>query len=101
MTQQRPLIAVVDDDQAYIDLLVDLLQSQGYRCVWALTEGDAFPLILQELPDLIILDLRMNRPDSGLHILSQIRATPQTSHLPVLVCSADRRALRTYTAWLL
>lgn len=49
------------------------------------------------MPDLVILDLWMERQETGWEVLRQIRADATTARIPILVCSADVGAIRTRT----
>ncbi len=96
MPQSR--IAVIDDSQEIRDLVTDLLSAGGYDVI-AFSGDDAS--ILADLaaagPDLIILDLLLGDPTSGLSgwdILQMARRHRALRHVPVLVCSADARAMR-------
>jgi two-component system sensor histidine kinase ChiS len=90
----RPIV-VVDDDPIYIDLLRDILQDEGFYVVGCQQSADAMKTIYLTLPQLVILDLRMEAPDAGLLLLRQIREEQTTASIPVIVCSADMHVLRT------
>lgn len=96
MTRSR--IAIVDDDQEIRDLLVDLLGGDGYD-VTSLAGDEAH--VVAELaaarPDVVILDLLLGAPSSptsGWDLLHQLRRHAELHKVPILVCSADVRALR-------
>ena len=62
-----PLILVVDDDKATVDILRTRLQSHGYTVVSA-TDGEAGLQAVQEhRPDLVLLDVNMPQLD-GLEV---------------------------------
>ena len=66
-------IAVVNDDTAFLQLMHDLLTEEGYDPVIC-KEGDAaYELIKKRKPRLVILDIRMEHPDTGWMILECIR----------------------------
>jgi CheY-like chemotaxis protein len=90
----KPLIAVVNDDTLFLELMHDLLASEGYRtAIWR--EGDkAYEMIKEHRPALVILDIRMERPDSGWMVLELLRLDPQTAKIPVIICSADTQRIR-------
>lgn len=94
MGKSGPLIAVVDDDDAFVGLMREVLTDEGYRVVAGTVAGDAPALIAREQPALAILDLRMDDAASGLTILRALRDEPATAALPVLICSADLTFLR-------
>lgn len=66
--------------------------------MWYPTAADVAALAVINRPALIILDLRLERPDAGLEALRRLRADPVTQATPVLVCSADVIGLRALEA---
>lgn len=94
MARELPLIAVVNDDTVFLKLMHDLLSDEGYRVVLHIEGSSAYALIKQEMPDLVILDIRVEHPEPGWVTLDLIRLDPVTTRIPVLVCSADARQLR-------
>jgi CheY-like chemotaxis protein len=89
-----PLIAVVNDDTSFLNLMHELLTDEGYNCFLHIVGSTAYQKIRQEKPDLVVLDIRMNDPESGWHILDMLRLDPETRDIPVIVCSADTQQLR-------
>jgi CheY-like chemotaxis protein len=84
-----PLIALVDDDALILGLMEELLMDEGYRAL-VFRGGAGVVATLGHLrPALVILDLRLERPDEGLRLLAALRAAPATTCLPVLLCTAD------------
>ncbi|HEY8291027.1 MAG TPA: response regulator [Thermomicrobiales bacterium] len=96
----QPVIVVVDNDEPFRDLLVDLLSDEGYRVVTAMTSADAIETIRQEQPALVILDLWMEAPDSGIQIIRAVRGNPLTATLPLLICSADVAGIASHAPFL-
>lgn len=95
-----PMIAVVNDDTLFLELMHDLLTQEGYRtAIWK--EGDrAYEMIKEHQPLLVVLDIRMERPDTGWMVLEMMRLDPKTARIPVIVCSADTQRLREKEAYL-
>jgi CheY-like chemotaxis protein len=89
MQREHPLILVVNDDQSYLYLMHELLTDEQYEVILCATSDNACPLAEQHCPDLIMLDMRMEEPQSGLKILQMLRRNPLTRHIPVLMNSAD------------
>jgi CheY-like chemotaxis protein len=87
-------IAVVDDDEAFLDLVAVLLAERGYRIVACRDSVEAFAMLERERVDLVVLDLVMETAESGWDILRALRLHPVQSETPVIVCSADIGALR-------
>lgn len=81
-------IAVVNDDTVFLDMMAAVLRERGWD-VDVCREGDeAFHFIKRHPPDLIILDIRMESPETGWTVLELLTLDPETSPIPVIVCSA-------------
>lgn len=98
--RMQPVIVVVDNDEAFRDLLTDVLSDEGYRVVTATTGADALETLRRERPVLVILDLRMETPDSGIQMIRAVRSNPLTATLPLLICSADVAAMALHAPFL-
>jgi CheY-like chemotaxis protein len=96
----RPLVAVVDDDLVYTEMVRDLLDSEGYDTILLQQAATAVEAIVRARPMLVVLDVRMDVADAGVSILTALRANPQTSALPVIVCTADQQFLRSEASFL-
>ncbi|HUU96102.1 MAG TPA: response regulator [Phycisphaerae bacterium] len=89
-------ILVVDDEENILTLFEDELNDAGYRVTTAGTGEQALQAIKDEVPDLVILDIRM--PDMhGLEVLSHIREDHKD--LPVIMCTAVHGLKDDYTVW--
>ena len=87
-------IAVINDDTAFLQLMLDLLTDVGYDVTLHREGAGAHQQVRHEHPDLVILDIRMEQPDSGWLVLEMLRLDPATGDIPVIVCSADSHQLR-------
>ncbi len=84
----RGSIVVVDDDPVLRQLLDDMLRSEGY-CTTLVADGAEVGTAVRDTnPDLIILDLWLERPDSGWQILRALHNNLATRNLPVILYSA-------------
>lgn len=84
----RATIALVNDDEDFLELLTELLESEGYRATCHV-DGMAWTSLRRERPDLILLDLRPQRRDETWALLERLRGDPALAALPIIVCSAD------------
>lgn len=83
-----PRILIVDDTPDARRLIRRVLQSQGEYTIYEASNGqDALQIAQDEVPDLIILDLMMPEVD-GFKVLDQLKASPDTSPIPVIVVTA-------------
>jgi DNA-binding response OmpR family regulator len=87
MTSQT--ILVVDDDTAILDMISQILQEENYHVITANNGRAAIMRAQQEEPRLILLDLMMPEMN-GWQVIDELRASPKTRSIPVLLLSARR-----------
>ena len=87
MSAAQPVILVVDDTPALLDVVRACLEDEGYRVVTCLEGRHAVELAQRERPDLIMLDVVMPEV-SGWEVLARLRADPSFARTPVIVCTA-------------
>lgn len=92
-----PVIAVVNDDTAFLSLMHQLLSDEGYDCILHIVGSTAYNMVRKERPDLVILDIRMGDPEAGWGVLDMMRLDPETRDVPVIVCSADSQQIQEKT----
>ncbi|RLA41734.1 MAG: phosphate regulon transcriptional regulatory protein PhoB [Gammaproteobacteria bacterium] len=80
-------ILIVDDESAIRDMVTVALEMAGYRCLQAENARDAHALIIDESPDLVLLDWMMPET-SGLELLRRLRRDELTAKLPVIMLTA-------------
>jgi CheY-like chemotaxis protein len=79
-------ILLVDDEDALLDTLADLLRDDGYRIVLAANGRDGLAQVVQEKPDLVIVDFMMPI-SSGRELVRGMRALPEFGSTPVIMMS--------------
>lgn len=80
-------ILLVEDSDAVIIQMKDILIREGYNIMVAHNGNEAFAQIEQQIPDAMILDLMMPEID-GFGVLRRIREQEKTEHLPVVILTA-------------
>lgn len=80
-------ILAVDDTQASLKLLTDLLKSEGYEVRSAINGELALHAAALSTPELVLLDIRMPGMD-GLEVCRRLRANASTREVPVIFVSA-------------
>ena len=83
-SNQKPLILVVDDDQALLKLIRRFLELGGYNVTTASDGEKALQLIDAEKPSLIILDVRMPGLN-GYQVCERVR---KLSNVPIIMLTA-------------
>jgi two-component system phosphate regulon response regulator PhoB len=84
MTSTGTLVLIVEDEPAIAELVKFSLREDTWRFNFASTVSDAWDLIQQQPPQLVLLDW-MLRNESGLRLLSRIRADRDLHDLPVIL----------------
>ena len=87
MNAEAARILVVEDAANDIRLLGTLLSEQGYGVSIARSGEEALEQIEREVPNLLLLDVILPGM-SGYELCQQVRATPATRHVPVLMITA-------------
>jgi CheY-like chemotaxis protein len=88
-------ILVLDDDPNVVELLTEVFSEEGYSVVGHHWLADAADQINADAPnlDLVILDLHLPRRGEGFQLYQQLQSDPYTASIPVILYSADSRAL--------
>lgn len=93
-----PTIAVIDDDDPFLDLMHDLLTDEGHRVVLGHGLTNALDMLRHALPDMVILDLRLGEVDAGIGVLRAMRVDAALRDIPVLICTAGVRTVDEHAA---
>jgi CheY-like chemotaxis protein len=84
--EKKPQVLVADDEPEVIDLVRMMLEMEGYSILEAADGEQTLACTRSELPDLILLDVRMPRM-SGLAVLDELQSDPATAHIPIIMLS--------------
>jgi DNA-binding response OmpR family regulator len=90
----------VNDDTVFLDMMAAVLQDNGWETHIFREGRNAFAELRANTPDLIILDIRMETPESGWTLLELLTLDTVTNHIPIVVCSAALLDLRAHEEWL-
>jgi CheY-like chemotaxis protein len=83
---QETVLLVIDDNNALIELLRRYLTQTRCQVVGVNSGLEGLQLAQSLKPEAILLDIMMPNID-GWEILQRLRANPETSSIPVIVCS--------------
>jgi DNA-binding NtrC family response regulator len=89
----RAKVLVVNDDTAFLQLMEQLLEEEGYRPETLKHTRGALEHIKKDRPSLVVLDIRIDNEEAGLLLLDLLTLDPETSSIPVIVASANLKAL--------
>ncbi len=85
MTAQT--ILIIDDEAAIRDMVSVALEVAGFECLQADNARDGHALIIDEKPDLVLLDWMMPIT-SGIELLRRLRKDELTEKVPVILLTA-------------
>ena len=80
-------ILVIDDDIAICELIKVNLELVGYDCMYSTNPIQGFAYVVQERPDLVILDVMMGKV-SGYDVAKKIRQTESIEKTPIIMLTA-------------
>jgi len=83
---QETTILVIDDHPPLIELMRRFLTQTRCKVVGVSDGQKGIEMARSLLPDLIMLDVMMPEID-GWEVLQRLRNTPETVHIPVVICS--------------
>ena len=84
--EMNKTIMIVEDDHSFHNLYAEMLKELNYRIASAYDGYDALAMLVEEKPDLIILDVIMNMI-TGDTFLLYMKSMPEYANIPVIVVS--------------
>ena len=83
----RPAVLVIDDEKAYTKVMSMVLCEYGFDTFPVNSANEAWELLKEITPDLVLLDVMMPEVD-GISFLSEFRRQSEHRTTPVLVVTA-------------
>lgn len=83
---ENPRVLVVEDDPLLSSLLVQRLDTEKFRVMYAPTGEAALDQMKTDIPDLVLLDILLPGKN-GFDVLKEIKANPSSKDIPVVVLS--------------
>lgn len=80
-------VLVVDDEPSIVDMICTALEIAGFRCLRADNAQQAHALVIDEKPDLVLLDWMMPGT-SGLELARRLRRHELTARVPIIMLTA-------------
>jgi two-component system response regulator BaeR len=84
MSEDTPMVLIVEDEEKIASLLRDYLQDSGFRTHWLGDGGPAVAWIRDNRPDMVLLDVMLPGKD-GLSICREVR---EFSQVPIIMVTA-------------
>jgi two-component system phosphate regulon response regulator PhoB len=80
-------VLIVEDEEPILEMIRYGLEREGFRVRTAGSGEEALSLVLDELPDLVLLDLMLPGID-GLEVCRRIRGRAETAGIPLIMLTA-------------
>jgi two-component system cell cycle response regulator DivK len=81
------LVLIVDDNEKNVKLARDVLRFAGFRTIEAATGGEGVALAIEQLPDVILMDIRLPDMD-GTDAVRLLKGAPRTAEIPVVALTS-------------
>ena len=80
-------ILIVDDELSIVNFISDVVRVVGFESKFLTNGKKVVATALDWKPDVITLDIMIPSPN-GVEVLTELKANPETAHIPVYVISA-------------
>lgn len=90
--KERSKILLVDDDTDFLEMHRAVLENHGYEVITAINGKEGIERVRAEMPDLIILDLMMEKHDAGFSFSKNIKSDPLFKKIPILMVTSVAEA---------
>ena len=87
MADPKPHVLIVEDEAALVTMLRYNLESEGYRVSEVVDGEEAILLVIEEPPDLILLDWMLPSL-SGIEVCRRIRRNESARDVPIIMLTA-------------
>lgn len=86
--KRKGKILLVDDDPDFLEMQAAVLENHGYIVLTASSAHEGLEKVRGEMPDLIVLDLMMEKHDAGFSFSKKIKSDPLFKKIPILMVTA-------------
>ena len=86
--KRAPHILVVDDDPDFVEVTTIILEKEGFQVSTAYNGKEAWQLMLQQKPDMALLDVMMSTTLEGVDLARRMAADPKLKDIPIIMISS-------------
>ena len=80
-------VLIVDDDMTLHQMYVERLQAEGYTIASAYDGEEALEKVVEEKPDVILLDIMMPKIN-GIDVMKKLRSDEKYENTPIILLTA-------------
>lgn len=85
-------VLIIDDSPTEVGVVKGMLESSGYKVLWAENAAVGISTAIEKQPDLILMDVVMPGM-SGFQATRKLKKTPETQQIPILMLTTkDQRS---------
>lgn len=84
--EDNPVILIVDDEPTNIDIISNIIKD-NYKVKFSLNGKEAFDIIKESVPDIILLDIYMPEMN-GTELLEILKEIPEYKNIPIIIISS-------------
>ncbi|OGF63996.1 MAG: hypothetical protein A2Y62_17440 [Candidatus Fischerbacteria bacterium RBG_13_37_8] len=81
-------ILLIDDDPDFLEMHSTILKNHGYEILTATSSKEGLERVRTEMPDLIILDLIMEKHDAGFAFSKTLKTDPLFKKIPIIMVTS-------------
>ncbi len=86
--KRTPHVLVVDDDPDFVEVTSMILEKEGFQVTTAYNGKEAWQLMLQQKPDMVLLDVMMSTTLEGVDLARRMAAEPKLKDIPIIMISS-------------
>ena len=87
-------ILIIDDDVDLVEANKIVLEANSYKVFTAYNGQEGMDRFKEVLPDLVILDVSMERRDEGFYVCQRIRSCPEIGQVPIIMITAIHQSTK-------
>jgi DNA-binding response OmpR family regulator len=91
---RKQRIMIVNDYPEFLEMMADVLGDEGFEVTTLPKHQGAFQQIKAAQPDLVICDLVLDTAGAGWMLVDMLTLDPETTGVPILVCSAATQYIK-------
>ena len=92
---KQPKLMVVDDEIDICNFVKSFFEMRGFKVTTAMNGDEAMSKLLQDRPDIVILDVKMRRDGEGLEYLPKIKKALPTAKVMMVTGVEDEKTVET------